>query len=849
MKLMTLLKKSFFSGCLAVSVLITGCSMTLDSENVNNEIRDITGLLNRSAIQKMTYMGGSMLYSPEDVSNNQLAKDVKVAVRIGKVLKNDLGDGAIVYTNSKNECSYGYLSINEISGEKITFTYYQLPEDRNYDDAVEKGIFTIKAGESKDLNGDGTDDICYQKPDAGRKGQKKNMWLKFLADMEMGDTATMFSVIPMQYARSVYPGGLMGINPNGAYIINKYDIGTSNRALISSISYGDFVFDTETNTIGRYVGSGISGKGFRALEDSELEVEQEISDETTVEDILFKGYEFVEEFNVNELLAAMPDSIVRDNFAGRTASENIEYLNVLIQQGTFLEALLAANTGSVVDEIKGQLAEQPVSGQLEQVIINRHSLALLYPEKCPDVNLSVSTLAGALPWLHVDMGQMIENTGSSEASRANISDEMKKKEEQQIAERMAKYRAEAEKAHENERGTYRDDFIEYEIKRDVLIKRFDELTSFNVAPFLAGLTGVQALQDIAEGTDCTVALGIGGYISFANGDPSIKIKLAVLLKFELQEKLKASIKGTSLFTKVNPESISPEDSMKKYKEMYPNSSATEKDMKEFFTQYNEDNYKKSWGVDNWYFNWTRSSEKVTKNGIVHPSDNAKALHKSIQPVSALPLVITFDAQFDIFVKMKLVAEFKDCYAGGIALYGVDCSAGLNWGFRSWFTIFGRRIAPKVWTFYADTYAYAIPTTESAGYAGFKKIETDAQFGGGLQFVFCPVLEFRVGAGIGSSCAGIDADCTIGVWANVFTPIGLYVGFNYSLKGDKLLVIEPTMDLGVGWGVDLQLYLDPPLISSKRWTFPLYSDQAVDAQVFKLRWENTKLVTKEGFKLR
>lgn len=848
MKVLSLLKKTVFSGCLAASVFITGCAMSLDSNDVNNQIRDITGLLSRKSIQKMTYMGGSVLYSPDNSAMNQLSQDVKIAVRIGKVNKEDIGGGNIVYTNSRTECNFGYISIGDISREKISFTYFQLPEDQNFETAVEKGVFTINAGESKDINGDGIDDLSYTKPYAGRKGQKKNMWLNFLTDIDNRETVSMFSIIPMQYKLCAHPGGLIGINPNGAYIINKYNIGTANRALVSNITYGDFVFDSEENTISRYVGAGISEKAGRALEDSELKVEEEISAETTVEDVLFKGYEFVEDFDVNELLAALPSSIVKEVYAGRTISENIDYLNNLIQQSSFLDNLLAANSGEAVDEIRNQLAIQPVSGLLEQVIINRHSLALIYPEECPDVNLSASSLADAMPWLYVDMGQLLEN-GSDDAVRSNVSDEMKKKEEQQIAQRMARYKEEAERAHANEKGTYLDEFIEYEVKRDVLIKRFDELTSYNVAPFLSSLTGVQAIRDIVEGTNSTISLGIGGSISFANGDPSIKIKLGVLLKFELQDKLKVSLQSTSFFTETNPASITPEESMEQYKKLYPNSNATEEQMKNFFTQFNEDEYKKDWGVDHWYFKWTRSSEKLTENSIVHPSDSAKSLHKSIQPVKVLPLVVTFDAKFDMFIKLKLLAEFTDFYAGGIALYGVDCAAGINWGFRSWFKFFGRKIAPKIWTFYVDTYAYAIPTSESAGFAGFKKIDPNWRMGGGIQVVFCPVLEFRVGAGVGASAAGVDADCTIGAWANIFTPIGVYAGLNVGPGGSLTSVIEPTMDLGVGWGVDLQLYLDPPLISSKRWTYPLYSDQAVDAQVFKIRMENMEVVKKEGFKLR
>ena len=76
----------------------------------------------------------------------------------------------------------------------------------------------------------------------------------------------------MQYERSAYPNGLLGINTMGQYIINKYDVGTNSRSVVSNISYGDYVLDTEANTLLRYVGENRSSRSAaRALGDSELE--------------------------------------------------------------------------------------------------------------------------------------------------------------------------------------------------------------------------------------------------------------------------------------------------------------------------------------------------------------------------------------------------------------------------------------------------------------------------------------------------------------------------------------------------------------------------------------------------
>ena len=235
-----------------------GCSMQIDSidrgessSSINNDVRS---LMNRADAEQMLYMGGSVLYSPKDPNANQLAEGAIVATRIGKVEKTDLGCGQYSYKNSKTEYELGFICVDSISKEEISFSYYKFPSvDSN--DYVSAGSFSLSEGETADLNGDGIADVKYTKPAPGRKGYKSNMWLTFICDVEAGDSAAMFSIIPMQYERSVYPNGLLGINTEGQYIVNKYNVGTNSRSVVSNIAYGDYVLDTEANTLARYVGA------------------------------------------------------------------------------------------------------------------------------------------------------------------------------------------------------------------------------------------------------------------------------------------------------------------------------------------------------------------------------------------------------------------------------------------------------------------------------------------------------------------------------------------------------------------------------------------------------------------
>ena len=66
---------------------------------------------------------------------------------------------------------------------------------------------------------------------------------------------TMFAVLPEQYSRGVYPSGILGVNPNGKFIVNKYEVNTTNRAAVLGIMYGDYVMDSAQGTYQRVISS------------------------------------------------------------------------------------------------------------------------------------------------------------------------------------------------------------------------------------------------------------------------------------------------------------------------------------------------------------------------------------------------------------------------------------------------------------------------------------------------------------------------------------------------------------------------------------------------------------------
>ena len=161
----------------AAAVFLAGCAISLEEPTSSADLRNISGLKNRSAVTKMPFMGGAALYNPSDLQTSQLAKGVTLAVRLGKIQKKDVGSGQFVYGDLDTESVFGYIAIEDISRESVSFSYYEFENERwsISEEASLKNRFTLEAGKSCDLNSDGINDIAYIKPFAKRKGSEKAM--------------------------------------------------------------------------------------------------------------------------------------------------------------------------------------------------------------------------------------------------------------------------------------------------------------------------------------------------------------------------------------------------------------------------------------------------------------------------------------------------------------------------------------------------------------------------------------------------------------------------------------------------------------------------------------------------
>ena len=353
-------------------------------------ITDISGKLTFAEISRQAFMGGSVLYTPDRPSTGQLAQGVSVAVRLGYV-DADEGDGS-VYTDMEDLAQYGYIHIDYIDSHRVDFTYHWYTDANSL---TKSSNGTIRVNESVDLNGDGKADLHYAHPRHKRPGIEKSLWLTFLSSQETRNTA-MFAVLPEQYSRGVYPSGLLGINPDGRFIVNKYEVNSTVRSAVQGVVYGDYVLDSQ---LGEYqqVVSNQSYRSARTIQDSELKTTASFSG---------TSYYFVEK----EFTDVMPPSNLLGKITGDTPGSLIEVhpetaivrLNSMLEQRDLLTKIaiqmdLPTNS-TEIQSLIGSLHTEPLDKVVE---FNRYLLESLYPNDCPSVKAESNDITTIFPLLSV----------------------------------------------------------------------------------------------------------------------------------------------------------------------------------------------------------------------------------------------------------------------------------------------------------------------------------------------------------------------------------------------------------------------------------------------------------------
>jgi hypothetical protein len=193
--------------------------------------------LTYSALVTRGYMGGKALYAvavnnPEQVMGgiSHLSPGVVMAVRTGRVKVEqitleyeDSMESGIFVEDPEAPISYGYIKITSVDTDSVTFAYQRFSNMGGIPFNPE--TFTVIKGEDGvDINHDGAPDISYDEMGESRPGiGEDSRYLNFISSQVAYNT-TFFAVLPEQYPDSNYPGGLVGINPNGRWLVNKYKV-------------------------------------------------------------------------------------------------------------------------------------------------------------------------------------------------------------------------------------------------------------------------------------------------------------------------------------------------------------------------------------------------------------------------------------------------------------------------------------------------------------------------------------------------------------------------------------------------------------------------------------------------
>lgn len=395
----------------ASAVVFAGCAFS--EQNVSSaDISDISAKMSFENVSRQAYMGGSVLYNPDDLSNSQLAENVCVAVRLGKVKRNEIDEDQVVFTDDEDSAKFGFMKINSISTSSVAFSYTEFSADGK---SLTTASFNVAEGDSVDINSDGFYDLKYAKPKIKRVGLENARWLTFLSSQDDLNTS-MFSVLPEQYSRNVYPAGLLGINPDGKFIVNKYEVGSSKRAAVQGLVKGDFVLDSESGEYQRFVGNS-SYKSARSIDDAELETSTDFLDT----DFYFSEDDFSNGYSALDLIRNLPVQISQKYDAPASENEAISVLNEILKDKELIS--VSAQSKSIVldDEILDILNIIESLNERELVSLNRMFLSDTYDE-CPNVDFNCVDITEVLPLLSLSIDEQEIESHNDEVRAATYSE-------------------------------------------------------------------------------------------------------------------------------------------------------------------------------------------------------------------------------------------------------------------------------------------------------------------------------------------------------------------------------------------------------------------------------------------
>lgn len=361
---------------------IVSCSFLNNKINSVMLINDISTEMNYVTVISQGYMGGSLIYNESNENLGHLANGVSVAIRLSKIQRFDINDNESVFQEQSGSAIYGLLTINEIKHDKISLETELY--DSNGNIYLKKSVFLNK-NEVADLNEDGLADIQYVEPFSKRYGYEKSMYLTFLSSQE-DLNITMYAVLPEQYPGQTYPNGIIGVNNDDKFIVQKYiNSNTEQRSVISGIYKGDYIVDNKNNKYQKVANNQYARHARRVSDDDLIDLEED-------EDIINTVFHFTEEdfaFSTSEdFINVLPKKLVTkyESYFG------LEKLNKILEDKELFKIIDEEQGSILLENDKEEIFKQFENLSIEETIqLNRVFLEKNYPISCPQ-RVTVSTV-------------------------------------------------------------------------------------------------------------------------------------------------------------------------------------------------------------------------------------------------------------------------------------------------------------------------------------------------------------------------------------------------------------------------------------------------------------------------
>lgn len=262
------------------------------SHSHNETTTSSTNKTEFNAVKSLAFIGGSIVYNPENPSLSHLYEEADIAFFLSSLDSatvtgaevNEHGvfnDQATISTVSLNDSNdvYGYIHVNSVSANALNLTINRYSKDGS---TKTTSTCFLESGQTLDINGDGKDDLRYAPLRPIRDGFKGAMCLEFISSEE-GLYASMFATMPegtlsktsktlAGYANSTF----YGVNAHGdfIYIVSDEEIDPASKTIKSTsdaanVAHGDYVIVEETGEIKAVVGTPGTEYGTYELKTSE----------------------------------------------------------------------------------------------------------------------------------------------------------------------------------------------------------------------------------------------------------------------------------------------------------------------------------------------------------------------------------------------------------------------------------------------------------------------------------------------------------------------------------------------------------------------------------------------------